>query len=480
MKVRNYKKFIFIGAGIFLVLIFIAVIAVVSSRSSEETAQRYAQASSSNQSNNTVPFAGLSANTAADVTREFNRKLEAQKQQEAKEIAAIKAQYQNNQNTDDQDAATQAKSNQQTINEAVEAAIRKVKSESNAHYQELEQQIQQHYSVGEGKKTTDATPQPSEVETKWIKDETNVYPPLKQGETEKTPLGIEHYNLFGSQKTTSPDGSSSTAYPTLNESKKQTVFPAYTLPNPTILTNVMLLNPLVGRIPKGDQHKVTAPFEAAFVIEHPNMTSNNHSMAQAVSKVMGTVICVGDFMASANSCYANVITLVFDDGRIATYKSKRDSGNGNSDANFKGIGFLADAYGNPQIKGELKSSLGIRLGITGLTAGTSAIGAALAQSGLSTTGGNQLGPAWTQVTNVSDYAAGQGINAAAQGMQKEWSQVEKNMFDYVYTPNWSEKQRALKRFNLIITKQVEFNYDTNGRKIDYDFTLNEQDDNFIF
>lgn len=479
MKVRNNKKLIFIGLGIFTFLLFIAIIAVVSSRNSEETTRRYAQQSAASSDNNTIPFAGLSANTAADVTREFNQKLAEQKRQEAKEIAAIKAQQQNSQKSDSQMSASQNESAKQRIDEAVNAAVSKVKAASEEHYQSLEKQIQQQYQVGKGKQSV-STSQPSEVETKWIKDETNTYPPLKQGETEKTPLGIEHYNLFGTQKTTSPDGTSSANLPSLNKTKKPTVIPAYTLPNPTILTNVMVLNPLVGRIPKGDQHKVTSPFEAAFVVEHPNMTSNNHSMAQEVSKVMGTVICVGDFMAEANSCYVNVITLVFDDGRIATFKSKANQSSGGSDANFKGLGFLADAYGNPQIKGDLKSSLGLRLGITGLTAGTSAIGAALAQSGLSTTGGNQLGPAWTQVTNVTDYAAGQGINAAAQGMQKEWSQVEKNMFDYVYTPNWSEKQRALKRFNIIITKQVEFNYDMNGRKIDYDFTLNEQTDNFIF
>ncbi|WP_203249824.1 hypothetical protein [Cysteiniphilum marinum] len=258
------------------------------------------------------------------------------------------------------------------------------------------------------------------------------------------------------------------------QGKESATIPAYTIPKPSVLSNVIPLNPIIGRSPKGDNHTVWSPFQVLFMVEDPNFTSNEHQLDDALPKMLGTATCVGDIGASASACYVNTLTYIFPDGTISTVTSDTNNGSG-----FKGLGFLADEHGSPQIHGEIKTSMGLRLAMSGVTAGVSAYGSGLAQSATQQNE-TSVGSIVQQITNANQYAMGQAINSTAQGVNDEWREVSKNLFDFVYTSNWDADTQRLKRFNVVITEEIAFDYNENGRKLRHDFETDVHASSLIF
>ncbi|WP_203368706.1 hypothetical protein [Cysteiniphilum marinum] len=258
------------------------------------------------------------------------------------------------------------------------------------------------------------------------------------------------------------------------QGKESAIIPAYTIANPSVLSNVIPLTPIVGRVPKGDNQLVWSPFQMLFMVEDPNFTSNEHQLDDALPKMLGTATCVGDLLAAASACYVNTLTYIFPDGTISTVTADTNNGSG-----FKGLGYLTDAWGNPQIHGERKTAMGLRLAMSGVTAGVSAYGSGLAQSATQQNE-TSVGSIVQQITDANQYAMGQAINSTAQGVNDEWKDISKNLFDFVYTSNWDADTQRLKRFNVVITKELGFDYNENGRKLRHDFETDVHASSLIF
>lgn len=260
------------------------------------------------------------------------------------------------------------------------------------------------------------------------------------------------------------------------EKKKPKPIPFYTIPPNSVMTGVIALQPLIGRIPKGDNGTIYQPFHAMFVTEHPTLMAQGHEAPLPVAKMTGTALCVGDFMSRSVSCQVKSLTFIFDDGHFQVINAKENKGG--RDDFTSGIGTLADRFGNPEIQGKLESSLWIRLGITGLTTGVSAYGQALAQAQVENFGSLAMST-FQRIHNANSYAQGQALSGVAQGAQKEWDDISKNMYDYVFVPNWNPDTKRLIRLNIIVNKEIDINYDKTARKIDYANTLKSTNSNIL-
>lgn len=503
MKDRNNKKFMWIAIGGVVVFLFVIIMAVISSHG----ANKQARGAQSERGNNQMPFSGLTANIANNLNHQINsieenltqgqkalwqalnRKkqqlLEKQKEQE-KQKEALKALNQQGADNTHTDAAADSKLSalQQQISDLTEA----LKTKQAAFSQQidaLKDEVAHKYQIGKGDASQNQQNEHQDIV--WVTDMTNQTALAGNGRNSANngnnadPLhgsslgnGLQ---LFDTTPLHSRQGNNLDVNGDPNNDSnanppKPVAIPAFTIPNPTVLTRAIALTPLIGRIPKGDNHLVWAPFQVLFMVEHPNVTSNGHRLAPQMGKMLGTATCVGDLLAGANACHVDVLTYVFPDGTIANAKvddqaKEAKSGADTSSMDFKGLGYITDAYGNPQIIGDRKTALGLRIAMTGGTAMVSAYGGGLSQA--STIQSNSgMGGIIQQVTNANKYAFGQGINGLAQGVNKEWDDASKNMFDYIYTNNWNADTHRLKRFNIVITQQLDFDYIKHGRKLSYD------------
>jgi integrating conjugative element protein (TIGR03752 family) len=298
------------------------------------------------------------------------------------------------------------------------------------------------FNVGDGDSTIPATQQTTSPHTVWISDQS-----LQTDDKSKQ-------KLFA--------GTPSTQNPDIFENKDKKKKPAFTIPNPTVFTGVTFLNDLVGRVPTGNDHSIYTPYEATFVVGRKNITSKDFSLPPEVDHIMGVVVCMGDIMSSSVSCKVKTLTYIFPDGTISTVGG--DSKNSSTDQSY---GYISTATGSPQIPGTRYSSLGLRLAGVGLSGAVSGIGAAVSQGGLTTLSNQGTASLFTSIKNVPLYAAGQGINNASSEASKEFENYFKNVFDYVVARAYNDKTKSLKKFNVVITKQVDFDYDKHGRKLDH-------------
>jgi len=123
----------------------------------------------------------------------------------------------------------------------------------------------------------------------------------------------------------------------------QTVWPVYTLPVTSMLNGAVTLTPLVGRVPVGDN--VNDPFKFQVELGAANLAANGHRIP-GVAKVIAAGTVIGNREQSCVRGSINVLTFIFADGRIHTV------GGGNSDSASGGLGYLADPWGKPCIRGE--------------------------------------------------------------------------------------------------------------------------------
>lgn len=307
----------------------------------------------------------------------------------------------------------------------------------------------------------------------WIKDVTVPEQPSKGASR----AGLGGWSPFGTPTVTTDNGSDNQSSTSATVVKKEVKpIPYYTIPPNSVMTGVIPLQPLIGRIPKGKEGNVYQPFSVMFVTEHPTLMAQGQEAPLPVAKMTGTALCVGDFMSHSVSCQVKSMTFIFPDGHFQVVNLK-DAGN---NALSSGLGTLADAYGNPQIFGELKSSLALRLAVTGGMAGVMAYGQGLAQAQVQNFGGSETTvSSFQRISNSNQYALGQAVSGMASGAADEWKDISKNMYDYVFVPNWNKETKRLIRLNIIINKQIDIDYDKNGRKVNYERALNDNSNNII-
>ena len=229
--------------------------------------------------------------------------------------------------------------------------------------------------------------------------------------------------------------------------------PRYTIP-PSSIVYATALTSLVGRIPVNG--RIEAPWRFKLISSGRNLTSRRFEVP-GLEGVIWTGIAHGDYTLSCVSGTIDTISYVFDDGSVHTQRSPVDP-----DDITNGIGWISDEFGNPCIKGDLKTNVpqAIRRSVVAGTFSGLAQGFADAQSNRST---DSSGSTSTTVTGDSaEYAlasaASEAISQSNQWLQRQLGQS----FDAIYVP-------AGREVVIHIEQQVHIDGQPGGRRLDHGF-----------
>lgn len=240
---------------------------------------------------------------------------------------------------------------------------------------------------------------------------------------------------------------------TQNQAPPQTVFPVYTLPVTTMLTDSTLLTPLVGRVPFAGN--VNDPFKFQLVLGADNLAANGQRIP-GVAKVIAAGSAIGNREQSCVRAAVHTMTFIFEDGRISTVD---DGGTGNG-SGVSGLGYLADPWGKPCIRGHYINNASQYLKSRSMAAFLEGLANAYSQAQLTyDNDGNGMRSAYVSGNSYS-YAASQGIGKTANEIADYVRERAADAFDVVYVPQAQKVQ-------LIIERQIAIDYDKNARKISY-------------
>ena len=135
-------------------------------------------------------------------------------------------------------------------------------------------------------------------------------------------------------------------------------------------------------------------------------------------------------------------------------------GGGNSDSASGGLGYLADPWGKPCIRGEYINNgseyLSSRAGAAFLEGLANAYGNAQLRR---TTDGNGLRETYVS-GNTYQFAAAQGVSSTAAEIADYVRERAMDAFDVIYVPQAQKVQ-------IILEQQVNIDYDMAGRKVSY-------------
>jgi hypothetical protein len=247
------------------------------------------------------------------------------------------------------------------------------------------------------------------------------------------------------------------------DQEKPKPIPAYTIPANTILTGVTAEQPLIGVIPI--EGTVLNPQTVQFAVGQKNLSANDWHLPAKLKGIQGSAVCEGvfNFQNSAVSCSIISLTFIFDDGNIATETAAKD----------EPFGKLTTLYGNPYIPGKYYGNALYGAVGTGFFSAAQGFGNAFAASQVQTQNSDNAAAITTNFKNANNYAFGQGIGTAGEALNQWWLTLMKSTTNYVYTPNWNPKTHEVLQLNAKIEKQVNIDYDPEGRKVNY-----EQKDNY--
>ncbi|MEY0162074.1 TIGR03752 family integrating conjugative element protein [Providencia rettgeri] len=246
--------------------------------------------------------------------------------------------------------------------------------------------------------------------------------------------------------------------------------PAYTLPENSTLVGSQAMTALLGRVPIDG--KVTDPYPFKVVVGKDNLTANGIDLPDVEGAVFsGTA--TGDWTLSCVRGDVTSITFVFTDGTVRTVPqptNRTDGGNNASGGQNGGaIGWISDESGIPCISGERKTNAGTYLPtLFALTAAASA-GDAMSQSQY-TAQSNGYGGITSSLSGDAGKAAlgsaiGGGFKDVADWVKSRYGQT----FDAVYVPPGQ-------KVAVHIIRQIPIDYENQGRKVNYGFSLvNEEE-----
>ena len=127
----------------------------------------------------------------------------------------------------------------------------------------------------------------------------------------------------------------------------ETVFPVYTLPPNAVLSNALLVTPIIGRVPLPNRNgRVEDPFFFKVEIGGANLAANGHQIP-GVAKMIASGYATGIRDQQCVRGYIDSLTFIFIDGRIVN--QGKASGEGASSGDV--LGYLSDPWGKPCIHG---------------------------------------------------------------------------------------------------------------------------------
>lgn len=234
-----------------------------------------------------------------------------------------------------------------------------------------------------------------------------------------------------------------------------TIFPVYTLPPNTIMSDAMLLTPLIGRIPNGKDNTVEDPYFFKVEIGTNNFAANGQRIP-GVAKMIASGYATGVREQECARGYIDSMTFIFVDGRIVTTGKKSQSGDNHSSA----LGYLTDPSGTPCINGLYINNAGQYIKSRSMAAFTEAAAKGL-QASETKVSTNENGRTQAILDgNVWNYMLGGGISGTAAEVSAYIKERTAGAFDVVYVKQGVSVQ-------IMLNEMIPIDYDSNGRKVNY-------------
>ena len=239
------------------------------------------------------------------------------------------------------------------------------------------------------------------------------------------------------------------------EAQWPTVFPVYTLPPLTTLSDALLVTPIIGRVPIRNDGQLDDPYFFRAEIGGKNLAANGHQIP-GVAKMIVSGYATGVREQSCVRGYIDALTFIFIDGRIVSHGQASNDGTSSGDAQ----GYLTDPWGKPCLSGRYINNAGEYLYSRGTAAFIEAAAEGLAQSQVNYRQDNNGNFTAMLDGNVWRYVLGKGISGTASEFADYVRERTAGAFDVVYV----EQGRPVQ---IMLNKQIEIDYDAKARKVNY-------------
>ena len=235
------------------------------------------------------------------------------------------------------------------------------------------------------------------------------------------------------------------------------VRPVYTIPKNATLVGARAFTALIGRVPVGEEARVTDPYFFKLLIGRDNLAANGHEIPE-LAYAVASGEAIGDWTMGCVSGDVTSMTFVFADGRIVTVPEARDVSEGGAGTRAVRLGGLSDDYGNPCVAGERVTNAAAYLGqsTAALTLGAAAEGLAAAQT--RTYAGGLTGPTTAVEGDIGRFAAGRGLSGAAQEVARWLRERQAQEYDAVYVAPGA-------RVAVHVDEELRIDYDPAGRLV---------------
>lgn len=235
------------------------------------------------------------------------------------------------------------------------------------------------------------------------------------------------------------------------------VRPVYTVPKNATLVGARAFTALIGRVPVGEDARVTDPYFFKVLIGRDNLAANGHEIPE-VAYAVASGEAVGDWTLGCVVGDVTSMTFVFADGRIVTVPEAGDVLRGGGGTRAVRLGGLSDDHGNPCVAGERVTNAAAYLGqsAAALTLGAAAEGLAAAQT--RTLVGGYGGAATVVDGDVGRFAAGRGLAGTAEEVARWLRARQAQEYDAVYVPPGA-------RVAVHVDEELRIDYDPTGRLV---------------
>ena len=245
------------------------------------------------------------------------------------------------------------------------------------------------------------------------------------------------------------------------EEEVQPPRPVWTVPKNSTLVGATAFTALIGRVPIGEEARVTDPYAFKLRIGRDNLAANGHEIPQ-VSHAVASGQAIGDWTLGCVSGDVTSLTFVFVDGRIVTIPRAGDVASGGSTRGAR-LGTLSDDHGNPCVGGRRVTNAASYLvqSVGALTLGAAADGISAAET-TTVAGQGAAGGAATVVDgDIGTYAAGKGLAGAAREVARWVLDRQAQEYDVVYVAPGA-------RVAVHVEEELRIDYDPAGRLVNHE------------
>ena len=236
----------------------------------------------------------------------------------------------------------------------------------------------------------------------------------------------------------------------------ETVFPVYTLPPNAVLSNALLVTPIIGRVPLPNRNgKVEDPFFFKVEIGGANLAANGHQIP-GVAKMIASGYATGIRDQQCVRGYIDSLTFIFIDGRIVT--QGKASGEGSSSGDV--LGYLSDPWGKPCIHGRYINNADSYLRSHGTAAFIEAAAEALSQGQVNYKQNSDGNYSAALSGDVWKFVFGRGVSGSAAEFAQYVRERTADTFDVVYVNQGQPVQ-------IMLDKMIPIDYDAKARKVNY-------------